>query len=66
MGHKEYLLNIIYDNRVVFLAALLPGFIWGWRQARVKGALGQIGRKLIRYGLLTALASFKKHLVIKR
>ena len=66
IAHREYLLNIIHDNRVVFLATLLPGFIWGWRQARVKGAVAQMGKKLIQYGLLTALAGLKKQLLIKK
>lgn len=63
--HEKYLLNIIYDHRVVLVATLLPGFIWGWKQARVKGAVGQMVKQLIRYGLLTAFANIKKQTVIR-
>lgn len=65
IAHKKYFLNIIHDNRVILIATLLPGFILGWKQARVKGAAGKMVKQLIRYSLLAAFANVKKKILIK-
>lgn len=62
---KKYLLNILYNNRVILVAALLPAFILGWKQARAKGAAGKMVKQLLRYSLLAAFANVKKQILIK-
>ncbi len=56
--HKKYLLGLVNDNRVVLIAALLPAFIWGFKQAREKSLPKMIlqGSKFV---LMTALMHAK-------
>lgn len=62
--HKNYFLNTIHDNRIVLIATLLPAFLWGWKQARTRGAV-KIAKQMIRYGLLAVAANVKKQIVMK-
>jgi hypothetical protein len=63
-SHKNYFLAMINDNRITLIATLLPGFLWGWKQARVRGK-SKIMKQLIRYGLLAVATNVKKHIVAK-
>ena len=62
--HKEYLLNIIYDQRIVIIAMLMPAFLWGWNQAREKNITLTL-KKLIQIGLWTGLGHVRKHVTLK-
>ncbi len=62
--HKNYFLTTINNNLITLLATLLPSFLWGWKQARVRGK-SKIMKQLVRYGLLAVATNVKKQIVSK-
>lgn len=62
-GHERYFFNIIYSNRMMLVTTLLPAFLWGWKQARMKGAVLNIGKQFISYGLYAVATRLKKQLL---
>ena len=64
-ANKKYLFDLVNDNRVVLVATLLPAFIFGWRQAKIKGGMRQIMKQLTRYGVLAAFTHIKKMILVR-
>ena len=63
-SHKAYLLERLYDNRVVLIATLLPALLWGWKQAREQKVSKRI-QQVVKFVLVTVLTNVGKHAAIK-
>lgn len=64
-ANKNYLFNLANDHRVVLVATLLPAFVWGWRQAKIKGGLRHGVKQALKYGLLAAFTNIKKQISLR-
>ena len=62
MKHKKYLINVIAEYKVVFLAILLPSFFLGWKVGRGKW-FSQMIKQIIELGMFAAASHFKRQLV---
>ena len=60
--HKEYLADVVNNNWIVIVSALLPAFLWGWKNAREKGIARMI-RPIIKIGFLAVLSRIKKQFI---
>ena len=65
MTHERYLTNIMYDQRLVIVAMLLPAFLWGWKHAK-NPSIPNTLKKLTKIGLLAGLSHIRKKFMANR
>jgi hypothetical protein len=61
LKHKQQLVELLPDQRVMLAIALFPAFVLGWKQGKEK-RIGQLVKQLIKITLINAFSQLKKQL----